>query len=156
MDAYSYGNAAAHYVKVIMYSGEFRVVREHLGLSRREIAELLAVSEGTVQNWEKGKYTPPPGVAAEVHQLEVYTRNAVDAIVAEAAERKQPMLLVWRQDADMPPGRARTLGASWWRGVAARVRERVDDLVVAYADELDELTGSREATLRLAISVGAV
>lgn len=139
-----------------MYGGEFRTIREYLGLSRREMAELLDVSEGTIQNWEKGKYTPPPGVAAEVSQLEAYTRDVVDTIVVVAAEREQSMLLVWRQDADMPPGRARTLGASWWRCVAARVRERVDDLVVAYADELDELTGSREATLRLAIGVDVV
>jgi len=76
------------------------------------MAELLAVPEGTVQTWEKGGCTPPPGVTAEVNQLGAYTRDVVDAIVVAAADQEQPMLVVWREDADMPPGRVRSLGAS--------------------------------------------
>ena len=132
-------------------SGEFKAVRESLSLTVAAMADLLAVSEATVKNWEKGRYAPPPGVAAEIERLEAYTRRCVDAIAAAARERETPMVVVWRMTADMPPGPARTLGAAWWRSVAASARARIPGLDVGYPDELDEVTGSRDRTLSEAI-----
>ena len=134
-----------------MRSGEFKLVREALSLTVAAMAALLSVSEGTVKNWEKGKYSPPPGVAAEIERLEAYTRRCVDTVVAAAQGREAPMVVVWRLTADMPPGPARTLGAAWWRSVAASARERIPGLDVGYPDELDEVTGSRDRTLSEAI-----
>ena len=129
-----------------MRSGEIRTVREHLGLSRRELSQLLQVSETTVQNWEKGKYPPPPGVATEIARLEAFSSRTVQA------------LLVYRQDADMPPGPAQTLGAAWWRAVAARARDTLgpDHITIGYADEIDTITGSRDRTLDTAITPSTI
>lgn len=131
--------------------GEFKAVRESLSLTAAAMAELLSVSEGTIKNWEKGKYAPPAGVAAEVGRLEEYTRRCVDAVVETARSRDEPMVVVWRLSDEMPQGPAGTLGAAWWRAVAARARERVAGLEVGYPDELDRLTGSRGRTLGEAI-----
>ena len=38
----------------VVRSGEFKAVREALSLTVAAMAELLAVSEWTVKNWEKG------------------------------------------------------------------------------------------------------
>lgn len=135
----------------VVRSGEFKAVRESLSLTVAAMADLLAVSEGTVKNWEKGRYAPPPGVAAEIERLEAYTRRCTDAVVAAAREREAPMVVVWRMTADMPPGPARTLGAAWWRSVAASARARIPGLDVGYPDELDGATGSRDRTLGEAI-----
>ena len=43
-------------------SGEFKLVREALSLTVAAMAALLSVSEATVKNWEKGKYSPPPNL----------------------------------------------------------------------------------------------
>ncbi|MCL3776794.1 MULTISPECIES: helix-turn-helix domain-containing protein [unclassified Actinomyces] len=136
-----------------VYSGEIKMVREALSLTTLAMSQLLGVSEGTIKNWEKGKYQPPPGVEREIAGLEAWTRRCVDAVVAAAQDADgQPMVVVWRLTNDMPPGPARTLGAGWWRSVAARARERVPGLVVAYPDELDKITGSRDMTLSRAVS----
>lgn len=136
-----------------MYSGEIKTVREALSLTTLALAQLLGVSEATIKNWEKGKYPPPAGVARELTGLEAWTRRCVDAVTTTAQEADgTPMVMVWRLTDDMPPGPAHTLGAAWWRSVAARARERVPDLVIAYPDELDRLTGSRDMTLTRAIT----
>lgn len=141
-----------------MRSGEIRTVREHLGLSRRELSQLLQVSEATVQNWEKGKYPPPPGVATEIARLEAFSGRTVQAVLDAAADHSSPCLLVYRQDADMPPGPARTLGAAWWRAVAARARDSLgpDRITIGYADELDTITGSHDRTLDTAITPSTI
>lgn len=133
-----------------MKSGEFKAVREHLSLTITGIADLLQVSDSTIKNWEKGKYQPPGGVADEVERLEAYTRRCVDAVTA--AGRERGMILLWRTTEEIPPGPARVLGAAWWRSVAARARERIPEVVIGYADELDKITGSRDLTLGRAVS----
>jgi|GEM_PF-2830411 len=140
-------------------AGEVRTAREYLGLSRRGLAQLLRVSEATVQNWEKGKYAPPQGVVSEIRRLESVTARTVQAVLDAARARQDPVILVYRQDEDVPVGPARALGASWWRAVVARVRDVLgpEAVAVGYADEFDALTGSsREQTLRTAIGPGTV
>ena len=61
------------------------------------------------------------------------------------------MILVWHLTEEMPPGPARTLGATWWRAVAAATQEWVPSIAIGYAAELDEVTGSRDRTLSKAI-----
>lgn len=135
-----------------MGGGELKAMRERLSLTVPALAELLDVSEGTVKNWEKSKYTPPAGVAAEINRLEDYTRRCAEAVTQAAQASAQPMVLIWRLTHDMPPGPARTLGAPWWRSVATRSRETIPGLIIGYADELDRLTGARERTLSRAIT----
>ena len=71
-----------------MRSGEVRTAREYLGLSRRGLAQLLRVSEATVQNWEKGKYAPPQGVVSEIRRLESVTARTVQAVLDAARARR--------------------------------------------------------------------
>lgn len=135
-----------------MRGAEFKSTRERLGLTITTMAALLSVSETTVKAWDKGRHRVPPGAAAEVVLLRQYTRRCVDAVVAAAADVEEPMVLAWHLTDDVPEGVARTLGAQWWRAVAAGAQERVPSLAIGYASELDVLTGSRERTLALAIT----
>ena len=43
-----------------MSPDELRSIRAHLGLSRRDLAAVLAQSPGTIRNWEQGFRTIPP------------------------------------------------------------------------------------------------
>lgn len=133
--------------------GEIRSVRRSMGQSTRTWAEILRVSEPTVKNWEKSKYSVPDGVAAEVLALEDYTRRCVAAVADAAADLDDsPMVVVWRMAEEMPAGPARTLGPAWWETVAVRARERVPDIIIGNPSEIDSLTGSRDRTLETAIT----
>ena len=132
-------------------SGEFKTWRERLGLTISTMAALLGVSETTVKAWDKGRHRIPVGAAEEVELLRAYTRRCVDAVVDAATQAETPMVLVWHLTEEMPPGPARTLGATWWRAVAAAAQERVSGIAIGYAAELDEVTGSRDRTLSEAI-----
>lgn len=135
-----------------MLGAEFKSARERMGLTITTMAALLSVSDTTVKAWDKGKYRLPPGAASEVEMLRDYTRRCVDTIVELAAATEAPLILVWHLTEEMPPGTARTLGAQWWRAVAAGAQERVPSLAIGYAAELDDITGSRERTLAQAIT----
>ncbi len=135
-----------------MLGAEFKSMRERMGLTITTMAALLSVSETTVKAWDKGKYRLPVGAASEVEMLRDYTRRCVDTVVELAAATEAPMILVWHLTEDMPEGVARTLGAQWWRSVAAGAQERVPGIAIGYAAELDDLTGSRERTLAQAIT----
>ena len=113
-----------------MRSGEFKTWRERLGLTISTMAALLGVSETTVKAWDKGRHRIPVGAAEEVELLRAYTRRCVDAVVDAATQAETPMVLVWHLTEEMPPGPARTLGATWWRAVITKIgrescRERV-------------------------------
>ena len=73
------------------------------------------------------------------------------AVVDAAARAGTPMVLVWHLTEEMPPGPAHTLGATWWRAVAAAAQERVPGIAIGYAAELDGVAGSRDRTLSEAI-----
>ena len=42
-----------------MYGKRIRELRKQAGLSQQSLAGLLAVSQDTVSNWERGKSLPP-------------------------------------------------------------------------------------------------
>lgn len=132
-------------------NGEFKAWRERLGLTISTMAALLGVSETTIKAWDRGRHRIPVGAAEEVELLRAYTRRCVDAVVDAAARAGTPMVLVWHLTEEMPPGPARTLGATWWRAVAAAAQERVPGIAIGYAAELDGVAGSRDRTLSEAI-----
>lgn len=53
-----------------------RELRKGAGLSQRELAALLGVSENTVTRWESGNRKPPP-----------YLRLAIEHVLEDAQER---------------------------------------------------------------------
>ena len=135
----------------VVRNGEFKTWRERLGLTISTMSALLGVSETTIQAWDRGRHRIPVGAAEEVELLRAYTRRCVDAVVDAAARAGTPMVLVWHLTEEMPPGPAHTLGATWWRAVAAAAQERVPGIAIGYAAELDGVAGSRDRTLSEAI-----
>ncbi|MCL3789889.1 MULTISPECIES: hypothetical protein [unclassified Actinomyces] len=123
-----------------------------MGLTISTMAALLSVSDTTIKAWDKGRHRVLPGAAQEVDLLRAYTHRCVDAVVGSAAHTDAPMILVWHLTDDMPPGPARTLGAGWWRAVAAAAQERTPGITIGYASELDKITSSRDQTLSEAIT----
>ena len=135
----------------VVRNGEFKTWRERLGLTISTMSALLGVSETTIKAWDRGRHRIPVGAAEEVELLRAYTRRCVDAVVDAAARAGTPMVLVWHLTEEMPPGPAHTLGATWWRAVAAAAQERVPGIAIGYAAELDGVAGSRDRTLSEAI-----
>ena len=135
----------------VVRNGEFKTWRERRGLTTSTTSALLGVSETTIKAWDRGRHRIPVGAAEEVELLRAYTRRCVDAVVDAAARAGTPMVLVWHLTEEMPPGPAHTLGATWWRAVAAAAQERVPGIAIGYAAELDGVAGSRDRTLSEAI-----
>lgn len=121
-----------------MTGAEFRILREHLGLTNAWLADHLDVAERSIVRWGDGASPIPVGVAEEMLELEAAAADQVarhcDWLRDMAPERRQ--LITYRTDdvhhlinpADPYP-------ASWHRACAARVRERVDGVRVVFAPE---------------------
>lgn len=124
-------------------SAEFKSAREALSLTTTALARELGVAEATVKNWERGRYSPPTGVEAELRTLVAFTEQIAQKVASLAESR--PLFLAYRLTEDMPPGRARELGAGWWRAVGYRAHQIHPDLVIGYAEELYKITGTRES-----------
>lgn len=138
-----------------MRSGQLRVVREGLGLTRTDVARMARVSVQAVKNWEQGRNAVPSGVGRDLENLEAWTTQVVRAVVQAARERDDPLLVAYRMDGEMPEGRGRTMGASWWRMVVWRAHLEVPGAVVVYPQEVDGL-GSAEARARRVVGPGSV
>jgi DNA-binding transcriptional regulator YiaG len=67
----------------MMTAAEFRSIREHIGLLRRELALALRVSVQAVQNWDSGRQKPPGPV--EVVMSAAYEIPAVAARLRKLA-----------------------------------------------------------------------
>lgn len=52
-----------------MTSADLKVARKKLGLSQRELAEVLGVDVGTISRWERGVQDPPKYVALALAEL---------------------------------------------------------------------------------------
>ena len=57
-------------------------IREHAGLSQRELAELMRVSVRTLQNWEQGHRKPTGPAAALIRIFEQAPEQAIKALSA--------------------------------------------------------------------------
>lgn len=58
MKAIHEGRAKPSRVFKVEASSEVTLVRTRLGLSQRKFAQLLGISENTLQNWEQGRRRP--------------------------------------------------------------------------------------------------
>lgn len=89
-----------------MSAADIAVSRHLLGLSQAQLAEMLHVGRDAVKDWERGKFSPRPGVVADLQAL----LDAHDADVEALAAQDDPILI--------PQGpRPR----AWYVGVAARL-----------------------------------
>ncbi|MGW0984259.1 helix-turn-helix domain-containing protein [Streptomyces xiamenensis] len=117
-----------------MSDAEFRVVREHLGLTGDWLAAHLGVSSRTVRHWEQGKFPVPDGVRLEMKDLEERTAGFVSGIIDQLMDLPDPGVLTYRSDADYHAAHPEMpWPASWHRAVIARVAQEVPALAIAYA-----------------------
>ncbi|MEU4507119.1 DUF1870 family protein [Streptomyces sp. NPDC024089] len=119
-----------------MTDAEFRVVREHLGLTGEWLAGHLGVSARTVRHWEQGKYPIPDGVRLELESLEARTAEFISGIVPQLLDMPDPVVLTYRTDAEYHTAHPEVpFPASWHRAVVARVAQEVPALAIAYAQQ---------------------
>lgn len=119
-----------------MTDAEFRVVREHLGLTGDWLANHLAVSSRTVRHWEQGKYAIPDGVRLELEDLERRTGAFLDGIIPQLLDLPEPGILTYRTDEDFHTAHPEVeFPASWHRAVCARIAHEVPALSIAYWEQ---------------------
>lgn len=118
-----------------MTDAEFRVVREHLGLTGDWLAAHLGVSPRTVRHWEHGKYAIPDGVRIAMKNLEAQTSAFIGGAVAQLLDMPEPGVITYRTDAEYHAAHPEIpFPASWHRAVVARIAQEVPRLAIAYAD----------------------
>lgn len=116
-----------------MTDAELKVVREHLGLTTRWLAEHLRVAERTVHRWEMGVSPIPDGVRVAVEALEQETALLVGAAADACCDAADPAMLTYRIDADYHTHHPEQLWpASWHRALVARVAHEVPGLEIVY------------------------
>ena len=111
------------------YGPTVSAVRELLGLSRTELADLLEVSMDSVRSWEVGRRPVPAHVADELAALQDRARQEVEHLAAGFARRPDvpPVILLEQGPEAMPLG--------WQRRIAARVAHQVPHLLLRTTDQ---------------------
>lgn len=119
-------------------AAHLRALRTSLGLSVRDLAELVDVKPGSARAWDKGAYLAPAGVIAELHAFKADT----DDTVADLADyyRQHPAawpMLIPRlpedvDDFEAPVEVPESVTVDWWKLVAVRVCDRVPGLWVEW------------------------
>ncbi|MFD9721080.1 helix-turn-helix domain-containing protein [Streptomyces sp. NPDC059076] len=118
-----------------MTDAEFRVVREHLGLTGEWLADHLGVSPRAVRHWEQGKYAIPDVVRLEMQSLEARTAEFADKAVAALSDMSEPGVLTYRSDAEYHNAHPEiSFPASWHRALVARIAQTVPGLAIAYPE----------------------
>ncbi|WP_018223844.1 helix-turn-helix domain-containing protein [Salinispora pacifica] len=116
-----------------MTDAEFRVVREHLGLTGDWLAAHLGVSPRTVRHWEQGKYPIPDGVRLAIEDLERRTAEFVGGVVEKLLDVPDPAVPTYRSDAEYRAAHPEVeFPASWHRAVVARIAQEVPGLRIGY------------------------
>ena len=116
-----------------MTDAEFRVVREHLGLTGDWLAAHLGVNPRAVRRWEQGLHPIPDGVRLAIEELEARTAEFISEIIPKLNDMPTPGILTYRTDSDYTAHHPETqFPASWHRAAIARIAEEVDALEIAY------------------------
>jgi transcriptional regulator with XRE-family HTH domain len=130
-----------------MTDAEFRVIREHLGLTGDWLAGHLGVAPRTVRRWEQGVYPIPDGVRLEIEELEARTAEFIGGRVAELAGVVDPGVSVYRTDAEYHAACPEIeLPASWHRAAVARIALEVPGLRITYQQQVGQC--ARELAVR--------
>lgn len=103
-----------------MTGAELRAHRCSLGLSVRDLADLLAVHERTIRHWETERSQIAPGAADEVRALTARTGAWVRQCIQEINGQDSPAITIPHPaPARSPIGPA--LPAEWWAITAAAI-----------------------------------
>ncbi len=119
-----------------MTPAEIRSIREHLGLSQEEFADVLNIDVRSVRRWETGQQDIHAGNAAAIRKIVDITATNVRQLVIELRGQPHPTLVTYQSDADMWAHRPALVPfpARWHRIIAARVAELVPNLTITYSD----------------------
>lgn len=116
-----------------MTPAELKTIRESLGLSCPQLAALLGVTERSVRHWEDEKYPIPGAVPDAIESIARDSDAHADALAARLRGAPEPLLTVYRSDADYHHADpASPYPASWHRAVAAQVRREIPGLRLAF------------------------
>lgn len=119
-----------------MTDAEFRVVREHLGVSGDWLAGHLQVNPRNVRAWEHGEKPIPDRVRLELEGLEARTGKFVTGCIDQLLDLPDPAVVTYRNDAEYRAAHPEVpFPASWHRAVVARIAQEVPGLTIAYADK---------------------
>jgi hypothetical protein len=110
-----------------MTPADFRVIREHLGLTTAWLATHFDVAERSVQRWERAESPVPGAVADEMRELERRTRDQVAELAKELAEMtaagEPAAVQTFFSDAEYRRQTDGTWTASWHRAMVGRAIE---------------------------------
>lgn len=121
-----------------MTAAEFRTVREWLAVTGDWLAGHLGVNPRTIRSWEQGRDPIPDGVRLDLEALEDRAAEQVDAAIAALGDADDPVLLVYRDDAEALAAHPDAAWpASWYRRIAARAAHGMPGVAIVYADDLD-------------------
>lgn len=118
-----------------MTDAEFRVVREHLGLSGDWLAQHLQVNPRNVRAWEYGEKPIPDRIRLEMEDLERRTGEFIGGCVEQLLDLPEPGIVTYRNDAEYHAAHPEIpFPASWHRAVVARIAQEVPALAIVYAE----------------------
>lgn len=119
-----------------MTGAEFKVVREHLGLTGDWLARHLRVNPRTVRSWEQGRDPIPDRIRLEMEDLERRTAEFIGDCVDRLMDLPDPGVVTYRSDAEYHAEHPESpFPASWHRMVVARIAQEVPGLTIDYPDE---------------------
>ncbi|MFT4128405.1 MAG: hypothetical protein QM662_19515 [Gordonia sp. (in: high G+C Gram-positive bacteria)] len=131
-----------------MTAAEFRVLRDRLGLTWRDLATMLDRNERTIARWEAGTTWISDRSAADLRALDAATADFIEQTVDNLLAgdlAAEGWLVVYRTTADLHEAWPDvTYPASWHRAAMGRVAERVPGARLRYLDEILDDEGDRD------------
>ncbi|GAB36490.1 Aca2/YdiL-like domain-containing protein [Gordonia otitidis] len=116
-----------------MSGAELQMIREYLGLTGSDLAEMLRVRADTVRAWETGRDPVSFRARDEIADIARTTRATVDELVTRLKKTDSTRTVeIYRRDHDFHTAHPEHdhMPARWWRHVAARVTEQLPDVTI--------------------------
>lgn len=114
-----------------MTGAQLRVQREHLGLSRIQLAAILGITAGIIADWESGREKTPYNLTNHLTTITRRTDDHLDALLATYTNGDK--ILTYRTDDTYrrhhPNG---PYTASWHRALCARLLEALPDSTIEF------------------------
>lgn len=107
---------------------QFRVIREHLGVTSAWLADFFGVGLRSVQRWERGEGSPVPVPRVKaLRALEQEAREQIDQIVADLKSQARtsavPAVQTYPSDESYRQHTGGPWSAGWHRAVTGRAIE---------------------------------
>lgn len=122
---------------IAMNRAEFRVLREALGLTGAEVAQVCGVGARAVRRWEQGGSRIGEEFVQPLMDLASQTDREVARLVTRTQRMRHPRIVTYGTDeafaAEHPDS---TRSAQWHRAVSARAARQVPGSVVVFAEDL--------------------